>query len=154
MKPGDHRLARVDRAPPAETDQPVPVELDGEGLRLPHGLDRNMRANAVVHPDDRQARNRRGAAPGRDEHEPSKPELPRDLAQLGERPEPEAEDRLQPNRSRANSMKASAARVDDRPAPRASEISRVASIPFTRASASVPAASSDSTARREMNVTP
>ena len=56
--------------------------------------------------------------------------------------------------ARANSTNASATRVDTLPAPRTREISRVASIPSRRASARVPAARSDSTAVREMNVTP
>ena len=56
--------------------------------------------------------------------------------------------------ARANSTNASAARVGVRPDARTSEISRLASSPSTRAAVSVPAASSGSTAEREMNVTP
>ena len=57
-------------------------------------------------------------------------------------------------RSRANATNASATRVRALPVADASEISRVASSPSTRASARRPAASSDSTAVREMKVTP
>ncbi len=58
------------------------------------------------------------------------------------------------SRSRANATNASATLVRARPVADASEISRVASSPSTRASARRPAARSDSTAVREMNVTP
>ena len=62
--------------------------------------------------------------------------------------------RPQAARSRTNATNSSAARVCARPEARTSEISRFAFIPSRRASASVPAARSDSTAVREMNVTP
>ena len=61
--------------------------------------------------------------------------------------------RLRP-RSRTNATNSSAARVCTRPDARTSEISRFAFMPSSRASARVPAARSDSTAVREMNVTP
>jgi DNA-binding transcriptional LysR family regulator len=57
-------------------------------------------------------------------------------------------------RSRANATNASATLVRARPVADASEISRVASSPSTRASPRRPASRSDSTAVREMNVTP
>src|SRR5206468_12019213 len=57
-------------------------------------------------------------------------------------------------RSRANVTNASATRERARPVADASEIARVASRPSTRASARRPASSSDSTAVREMKVTP
>ena len=56
--------------------------------------------------------------------------------------------------ARANSTNASAARVGVRPEARASEISRLASSPSTLAAVSDPAASSGSTAEREMKATP
>ncbi len=57
-------------------------------------------------------------------------------------------------RSRTKATNASAARVCERPDARTSEISRLAFMPSSRASPSVSAARSDSTAVREMNVTP
>ena len=59
-----------------------------------------------------------------------------------------------PRSSRTNATNSSAARVCARPVARTSAISRLAFIPSSRASARVPAARSDSTADREMNVTP
>ena len=56
--------------------------------------------------------------------------------------------------SRTNATNASAARVCARPEARTSETSRFALIPCRCASATVPAARSDSTAVREMNVIP
>ena len=76
--------------------------------------------------------------------------IARELRQLGEAP---ADDHFASS-ARANSTNASAARVAVRPAARTSEISRFASSPSTFADVSVPAASSDSTAEREMNATP
>ena len=70
-----------------------------------------------------------------------------------ERVEPPADDH-EASRSRAKATNASATRVRARPVAEASEISRVASRPSTRASVRRPAARSDSTAVREMNVTP
>ena len=76
--------------------------------------------------------------------------IARELRQFGEAP---ADDHFASS-ARANSTNASAARVAVRPAARTREISRFASSPSTFADVSVPAASSDSTAEREMNATP
>src|SRR5262249_57751940 len=100
-----------------------------------------------------RARARHGdeAQPARasDEEGLRDPELGEDVLEVVERP---ADD--QASRSRANSTKARLALVSARPAARTSWISRPRSSPPTRASASVPASSSDSIEVREMNVTP
>ena len=86
----------------------------------------------------------------RDEHRPLETELREQRCELRE---PPADDHGA-RRSPAKATNASAMRERARPEADAREISRVASRPSTRASVSRPAASSASTAVREMNVTP
>ncbi len=88
-------------------------------------------------------------AVARHEERPLDAELGEQAGQLGETPA-----NLHQTRVLAKSTNASDRRVPTRPLARTSEIWRVGSSPRTRAVASLPAASSASTAAREMNVTP
>ena len=170
----DRRLAGVHRAAAADAHEPVRVELRRQRGGLAHRLHRDMWAGRRRTPRRPEAR-RADAAPrrvatsigrsmpasaqtsGSSESEPAPyrmilsgrslltpvawaPSL-RTAASAAARP-------------CANSANASAIRLETRPVPRASEISRRPFMPATRASASAPAARSASTAAREMNVTP
>ena len=141
---------------------------------LVHGLDRNVWADAVVDPDDGKPFDGLRSTTRGDEQRLRDARLAAHVGEVGERARPEADDpgrtlvrhvsgcragtRPRPPRaairSCAKAAKASATRDCARPVARASEIARRASIPSIRASASVPAARSDSTAAREMNVAP
>ena len=131
--------------PPPTRDEPVRPGCGSR--RLADRLDRRMPSHAGE--ARRHGEVELGEALAGDQQRTSDPELGEDTGELRKAP---ADDHG--NLPRAKSTNASATRVRVRPAPEASEISRLASRPSTRASASVPAASSDSTAVREMNVTP
>ncbi len=140
------RLRRVDRAAAPERHESVRVRC---GLRRSGDhVDRRMAANAGEALGDRQLQGREALA--RHEQRRTIPKLGEKRAEPVDTP---ANDHVA-SRSRAKATNASATRVRARPVAEAREISRVASRPSTRASVSRPAASSDSTAVREMNVTP
>ena len=141
-----HRLGGVDRAPAPKSDEPVGA--CGGCHRLLDGFLGHMLAHARV------ARGRRKLevvpAAGRDQKRPFYPDL---RQETGNRVEPPAHDHAA-TRSRANSRNASAALVGGRAFARTTYSCREGSRPATRAAARVPAASSPSTAVREMNATP
>src|SRR5438034_9646096 len=136
------RLGKVDRA--AATDREQAVGVAGRGRDLVDPVARHLAPGA----GGRQVELRPALAG--DQERPLDPDLTQQLRELTETPADDHVDSL----ARANSTKASAAREGERPAGRTSEISRAGSRPFTRAVASVPAASSASTPEREMKVTP
>ena len=136
------RLAEVDRAAAADRDDAVAAER----RRL---LDARRRHLAPA-PAELERQLDLVPARARDQHRSADTDL---LADLGdERRGPPADD----HRSLvlANSTNAWAERVSARPPERTSKISRAGSSPSTRATATVPAATSSAIAAREMNVTP
>ena len=139
-------LRRVDRAAAAERDEHVGF---GSGSGCSGGNLADPVRRQLIPPADGPGHPRMRVPLARQEVRMLDPELGQHGGQLAESP---ADDHA--IRPRANSTNASAARVGVRPAARAREISLVASSPSTRAAVSVPAASSGSTADREMNVTP
>ena len=130
---------------------PTPTRPSAVRSRFRGGRDHVERS---VPPDPDEALGHRDVeireARTRDEERALEPELREQRRELGE---PPADDHGA-SCSRAKATNASATRVRARPVADASEISRVTSSPSTRASASLPAARSASTAVREMNVTP
>ena len=159
----------------AEPDEPVGAGLADERRRLAHRLDGDVRDGRRRRRRRREAR-RGAAAPRRvaTRSGRSSPASPQTSASSASEPAPKRTIRApaarrslaggrghEPEPARASrsarartSTNASATRVCARAVPRTSEISRRPSIPSMRASASAPDARSDSTAAREMNVTP
>ncbi len=141
-----HRLRRVDRAPTTRADDEV--GSCGRGLRRLDRVERAVPANAREALVDGYVQIREPCR--RDEHRSRAAELREQRSGLRESPANDHE----PTRPLANSTNSWATRDRGRPDDDASEISRVASRPCTRASPSVPVSRFDSTAVREMNVTP
>ena len=139
-------LRRVDRAPASDADEPV--GSFGRSRRGHDDVDGSVTPHSGEAGCDRKVE--LAEACGGDEERTLDAELVEQRRQLVEAPADDHDAR----RSRANATNASATLVRARPVADASEISRVASSPSTRASARRPASRSDSTAVREMKVTP
>ena len=141
-----HRLRRVDRAATSYRDEAVRIR---SGVRRGGDhVDRSVAPHVAEPLRDGEIHCREALT--RDEQWTVDAELAEERAECVE---PPADDH-EASRPRAKATNASATRVRARPVAEAREISRVASRPSTRASVRRPAARSDSTAVREMNVTP
>ena len=166
----DDGLAHMDRAAPTETEEPVSVDVLRERGRRFHGragrasdaleharecvragacrAGRLMTSNGRVMPTSRQTSVEHLERARAEADNPRRGLRSRGLLPQARAPAPS-------RRARARTSRTPARRVAGPcPVPIAIEISRRPSMPSTRASASDPAASSASTAVREMNVTP